>query len=424
MGRAVLGSELTLTVEQLTYGVDALARHDQQVVFVPYGAPGDRVLARVIEARRDYQRAELMRVQVAGPDRVLPGCGYFPRCGGCQWQHVAPAAQRVAKQALVAEQLRRVAGIETPLVLPTRSAEADWHYRARLSFPIEGRRLGYHAAGSHRLVEVASCPLGESVLSTHLALLRTWVGALRVALRRVTIAAAPGGVVLVASTVTRASRVDVSVTEQLLADHAAVRGAVLTGGGTRLTVGDPRVTVQLEHDLALEVPADVFAQVNPAANRLLVATVIEWADVQPGQRVLDLYCGAGNFTLPLARRGAKVYGIERDPLAGATGADNAARLGVRDASFHTASVRDALLHPPWAPDLIVLDPPRAGAREAVPRLAALRAPRMLYVACDPATLARDVRALRTHGYELVRVQPIDLFPQTYHIESIAELRLT
>jgi 23S rRNA (uracil1939-C5)-methyltransferase len=218
---------------------------------------------------------------------------------------------------------------------------------------------------------------------------------------------------------------DRAPSERLLASEPSVRGVVLAGPGGRLVAGDPTVRVPLEADLEIEVPADVFTQVNPAANRLLVASLLALGRFCAGERVLDLYCGAGNFTLPLARRGVLVHGVERDPAAVAAGRANAERLGLGGARFECAAVAEALSNAAdEAADAVVLDPPRAGAADVIAALAALRAGRILYVSCDPATLARDVRALVQRGYQLARVQPIDLFPQTYHVESVAELLLT
>jgi 23S rRNA (uracil1939-C5)-methyltransferase len=412
---------LTLDVERLTYGFDALAHRDREVVFVPYGAPGDRVEAEIVERRRGWARARIAAVAEPGPARVLPGCRWFPVCGGCQWQHVAPAAQRDAKAAVVAEQLARIAGLRDVAVLPTLPSPADWAYRARVALVVEGRRAGYHRARSHALVEVDACPIADPVVSAHLEAARGLVGALRVALARVAVVAVPGGVALVASASARPGPADRDATEGFLARQATVRGAVVAGGGARLVVGDPTVRVSLEPGLDLEVPADVFTQVNPGANRLLVETVVAFAT---GERVLDLYCGAGNFALPLARRGAVVHGVERDPLAVEAARANAARLGFA-ATFTAADATAALAAlTPGGVDAVVLDPPRAGARDAVPEIARLGPRRVVYVSCDPATLARDARTLAQRGYGVVRVQPVDLFPQTYHVETVAEFCLT
>ena len=416
-----------LTVERLTYGFDALAHRDRQVVFVPYAAPGDRITAETVEQRAGFTRARVVEVLEPGPARVFPGCRYFPTCGGCQWQHVAPPAQRDAKAAIVAEQLARTAGVRDAEVLPTLTAGGDWHYRARLTLVVEGRRAGYHRARSHHLLEIEDCPIADPVLSAHLGAARSWIGALRVPLRRVSLAVATGGVVLTAITDAPPGARDADATEALLARTPTVRGAVLaeaTGPG-RLVIGDPRLRVTLEPGLDLEVPADAFTQVNPAANRLLVASVVALGAFAPGERVLDLYSGAGNFALPVARRGARVRGVERDPVAAAAGRENAGRLGLDDATFETAPVADAVGRmAPGTADAVILDPPRAGAADAIAALAALRARRIVYVSCDPATLARDVRRLAAHGYRVARAQPIDLFPQTFHVESVTLLLLT
>ena len=416
---------LLLDIERLTFGFDALAHHARQVVFVPYAVPGDRVTARVLEQRRGYLRATVDSVVAPGADRVLPGCRYFSTCGGCQWQHVAPPAQRAAKAAVVVEQLARLGDVRGAEVLPTLPSPADWEYRARITLAVEGRRAGYRRARSHALVEIRECPIADPVLSAHLEAAREWVAALRVPLERLTINAAPGGVVLAGAGRARPRPPDRAASEDLLARRATVRGVVLSGGRGRLVAGDPTVRVPLETDLALEVPADVFTQVNPAANRLLVQTVLAFAAVAPGTRVLDLYCGAGNLSLPLGRRGAVVHGVERDPVAVDAARANADRLGLRAATFHAGTVAATLgATRPGSVDVVVLDPPRSGAMGALPALGRVRAPHIIYVSCDPATLARDLRALTACGYRLGRVQPIDLFPQTYHVESVAELLLT
>jgi 23S rRNA (uracil1939-C5)-methyltransferase len=416
---------LVVDVERLTFGFDALAHRDRQVVFVPYAAPGDRVALGRVARKSGYLRGEVETVVAAGPDRVVPGCRWFPTCGGCQWQHVAPSAQRRAKAAIVAEQLARIAGVRDAEVLPTIASPADWGYRARISLVAEGRRAGYHRARSHALVEVGDCPIADPVVTGHLDVARAWLAALRVPLERVTIAAAPGGVVLAGGARVRPGPADARASDAVLAGTASVRGIVVTGGGERMVRGYPHVRVPLEKGLDLEVPVDAFAQVNPGANRLLLETVLSLARFGAGTRVLDLYCGAGNFALPLARRGALVHGVERSTLAVEAGRANASRLGIETATFAADEVERAVRAvAPGTVDLVVMDPPRAGAAPARDGLVALRVPRILYVSCDPATLARDIRVLLANGYRLGRVQPIDLFPQTYHVETAAELLLT
>jgi 23S rRNA (uracil1939-C5)-methyltransferase len=415
---------LLLDVERLTFGFDALAHHQGQVVFVAYGAPGDRVAAGVAERHRGYLRARIVALLRPGPGRVVPGCPWFPVCGGCQWQHVAPPAQRDAKADIVREHLARGARVCDAAVLPTLPSPTDWEYRSRISLVAEGRRLGYHRARSHALVEIDRCPIAVPELSAHLEVARAWAAALRVPLRRVTLAVAPGGVALSALAAARPGDADVDATERLLVRTPTVRGAVLSGGGVRAVVGDPSVRVPVEDGLELEVPCDVFTQVNPGANRLLVKTVLELGGFRAGERVLDLYCGAGNFALALARRDLVVHGVERDAIAVAAARANAARLGLARAAFTCAPVAETLARLTDDVDAVLLDPPRAGAAEAIAAIAARRTARIVYVSCDPSTLARDVRGFVASGYRVGRVQPLDVFPQTFHVECVAELLLT
>jgi 23S rRNA (uracil1939-C5)-methyltransferase len=416
---------LRLAVERLTFGPDALGRHEGLVVFVPLAAPGDTVVARVTERRRDYLRAALVDVVESGPARVAAPCPAFGRCGGCQWQHVALDAQRAAKTAVVAEQLARLAGLREPPVAPILAPTGGLGYRDRITLVAEGRALGYRRARSHALEAVDACPIAAPAVSAAIPVARAWAARLRAALDRVTIAAAPGGVALVAATHGRPGPADAAATEALLAAEPGVRGAVLHGDGARLVVGDPRLRVELEPGLELEVPADAFTQVNAAANRLLVAAAVEAGAFADGARVVDLYCGAGNLTLPLARRGVRVVGVERAAVAVAAARENASRLGLTHATFVCGDAARATETLPDGPlDGVVLDPPRRGARPALAGIVARRPPRIVYVSCDPATLARDVRALAVHGYALRRAQPIDFFPHTFHVETVALLELT
>src|SRR5262249_18699648 len=269
----------------------ARAQHGREVVCVPYGAPDDRVLARLVERRRGYARAEIVDVVTPGPDRVLPGCRYFPTCGGCQWQHVAPEAQRRAKSAIGAEQLARIAGQRDVDARPTVASPADWGYRSRITLVVEGQRAGYHLARSHRLLEIDECPIADPAVVTHLDAVRRWIASLRAPLRRVTIAAAPGGVAVSAIAGARPGAADRAASESALSPTAGLRGIVLSGGGERLVVGDPSVRVDLEPGLDLEVPVDAFTQVNAGANRRLVEIVLRFAAPRPGMPMLDLYCG-------------------------------------------------------------------------------------------------------------------------------------
>ena len=411
-----------LSIERLTFGPDALARLDGRIVFVAGAAPGDRVLAELTRVHRGVLRARVAQVVTPGPSRVEPRCPWIDRCGGCPWQHIAAAAQQEAKRAVVAEQIARLGGLRDVAVAPTLAAPDPWRYRSRITLATAGRRLGYHGRGSHRLVAIDDCLIAEPILVTHLPVARQWLAELRTVPRRVTLAVGHRGVVIHGHGGPAPSDDDDQTSARLLARSPTVQGVILSGGGQRHVVGDPMLHVPLEAGCELVVPADAFTQVHPAANRLVVRTVLELSALAAGDRALDLYCGAGNFALPLARRGVSVTGIERSAIATAAASANARRLGVSFAVV-TGDVATVLATLPRAPlDCVVLDPPRGGAADAVPMLAAHRPSRIVYVSCDPATFARDARHLVALGWRLGRVQPIDVFPHTHHVEIVAEFR--
>src|SRR5690349_21362140 len=230
---------IALTVDRLTFGPDALAHANGQVVFVPLAAPGDELRARVRRRTRGYLRADVVEVVRPGPARATPPCPAFGRCGGCQWQHVTLAAQRDAKRAVAAEQLARIAGLRDVVVRPTRATPDALAYRSRITLVADGRRLGYHRAGSHVLEEIPACPIAASAVDAHVAVARRWAAHLRTAPERVTIAEAPGGVALVAALGAPPVPPDVDATERLLAAEPSVRGAILRGRDARVVVGDP-----------------------------------------------------------------------------------------------------------------------------------------------------------------------------------------
>jgi 23S rRNA (uracil1939-C5)-methyltransferase len=206
-----------------------------------------------------------------------------------------------------------------------------------------------------------------------------------------------------------------------------IRGIVLRGGGVREVVGDAKISFELEPACTIEVDADLFSQVNRAQNLRLVATVVAMAEVREGTTVLDLFCGAGNFSLPLARRGARVTGVDADALAIAGAQHNAARMGLREAQFiamKAAETARFFERAHYRPDLVIIDPPRAGALELMSTVARLRPRAVIYVSCDTTTVVRDLQCLGASGYDIDRVRAFDFFPNTHHAEVAVHALLT
>lgn len=451
---------LTLTIDSLSYGPAGIGRIDGKVIFVPGTVPGDVVEVVLEQDKKTYAIGRLVAVKQPSPQRREPPCPYVARCGGCPWQQVDYAEQLRVKEALVRENMRRIGGMDEPPVRPILPSPQEWHYRHRIRLRTDPpARLGFYLARTHELVEIESCLIAREDSAEQLRQARAWLAVLQTTVRRVELLTSPllpehtehaeqtehtrptaetgSRIVLVGNAEGRFNPHDQAACERFLHDHPVVAGLVLFGKGWRHTWGDTQLTLDLGTEglgtdkLDLIVSSGTFTQVNAAGNRLLLKTLLEAGGFQAQHRVIELYCGAGNLSLPLARRVQTLTGIEQDRLSIADARANANRLGLTNAQFLHASVRkglEALLQSggqsDGIADVIVLDPPRAGAADIIDLLPRLGAQRIVYVSCDPSTLARDLRRLSSHHYRVEILQPIDLFPQTYHVETIAVAVLT
>jgi 23S rRNA (uracil1939-C5)-methyltransferase len=344
------------------------------VVFVPFGLPGEEVRVRLVERKHSFARGEIVEQLVDAPARVTPICPYFGRCGGCDWQHIAYAEQLRIKTAIVAEQLVRFAKLPEPPVLPCIGSPAAYEYRnhARLQ-AAAGGGLGYRAARSHTIVPVTDCPILEAPLRRELAALAGQ-----------------------ADTSPLVGEVELRSWEELI------------------TVGD----------FTYRTRAGAFFQANTAVAQLLVESVLAALAPHGGGHVLDLYCGVGLFTVPVGQRVAQVVGVESNSTAAGDAVHNIAAAGI-GGRIVNQDVAEALGTPELtgqAWDAVILDPPRTGVdASALAALMALGSPRLLYISCEPSTLARDLRVLAAGGYRLLWAQPFDMFPQTRHVETLAVL---
>lgn len=410
----------------LAYGPDAVGRHDGRVVFVPGAAPGDRVRVRVVEEHGNWARAALVHVCVPGPARRAPPCPWVRDCGGCPWQHVDYAAQLHAKEANVRESLARIAGVTPHALAPIQAAPSEWAYRRRIRVHVgAGGVVGYRRPRSHALVPIDECPIAEPAVAAALAPLRALVGSLRTTLEDAEIVAnGQEALVLAVNARGAFAAADEAAIRAWLAATPTVAGVALRGRTWTRRFGVTAIATRSEIDAAPTVQrAGTFTQVNPAANLLLVRTVV--ATVGGGARVLELFCGAGNLTLPLARVSASVVAVDQNPRGVEDGAASAAAAGLANVRFEVAATDEHLRrHGLSGADVVVLDPPRTGAAAAARLLARLAPARIVYVSCDPTTLARDVRTLASAGFAVARVQPLDMFPQGPHVETVLEAVLT
>ncbi|MGY1822164.1 class I SAM-dependent RNA methyltransferase [Geodermatophilus sp. SYSU D00079] len=403
------GREFEVVVGPVAHGGHCVARHEGRVVFVRHTLPGERVVVRVTEDRHPgFCRADAVEVLEPSPERVERPCPYSGpgRCGGCDWQHVTPAEQHRLKAAVVREQFARLAGLDVEVVVEELpGGPLRWRSRARFAVDRSGLP-GLRRHRSHDVVPLADCPITAEP-AARAVLGRRWPGA-----GAVDVAVDGTGTV----TTTRLDRQGRPQTTRVLrpGEEAPAEPA---GRAARTAAGRD-----------WEVEGTGFWQVHPAAADALVAAVEAFAAVEPGETVLDLYAGAGLFggaLAPAVGPGGRVVCVEADPAACAAAEANLADLPqteVWQGEVDAEGLEELLAELGTPPDVVVLDPPRAGAGPAVSRVLAAAGPRaVVYVACDPASLARDVAVLGTAGYRLASVRGFDAFPMTAHVECVALL---
>ena len=385
-----LPTEEILSIEKLVYGGDGLARAGGRVVFTPYVLPGETVRAELNRAKNDLMRGRLLEVTQPSPARVTPRCPYFRRCGGCQYQHAGYEFQLEQKRAILREVLQRVGKIEFEGDIGVVSGE-PWHYRNRVQLHIDRGAIGYFESGSHRLCPIDHCPIASQKLNEAIAALSREVPRLRPFAATVEL-------------FTNENEVQVSVLDRA---PAAARPVFESVG----------VTAPLEYD-GFRVSRNSFFQVN----RFLTQPLVECAAGQlEGDTAIDLYAGVGLFSVRLAKRFRNVTAVESGWSAYRDLEFNVQRAGLPVAAQHK-SVEEFLAALERKPDLILADPPRTGlGKQIVSELARIGAPRLTIVSCDPATLARDLRGLLATGYRIETVTLVDLFPQTFHMETVARL---
>jgi 23S rRNA (uracil1939-C5)-methyltransferase len=404
---------IVLSLTDMAHGGDAVGRHEGQVVFVPLGIPGETVRVEIRERRRNVLRGHLLEVLDPSPERIDAPCPYFGRCGGCQWQHMRYEAQLHWKREIVRAQLRRIGRQEEPVVLAMLGMADPWDYRNHVQLrPALDGSLGYYALRSHEIVPVECCPIAHPLL---VELLRALDGA-------------PAGVQTVSLRAGIATGEQMIVLESaeipiLEVENAPCSLVHLTPDGRTTTLAGQPYLHELLLGRTMRISAPSFFQVNTAQAERLVELVCRGIDVRPDEVVFDLYCGVGTFALALAAQGAHVSGIEGAPWSIIDAVANAEHHGLAErCTFYQGDVAEVL--PQLGPrcDAAVLDPPRAGCDpRMLEALARCNPAHIVYVSCDPATLARDILRLQGLGYALVDVQLVDMFPQTYHIEAVARL---
>ena len=449
MAKPRRGDTLELVVDDLAFGGEAVGRVDGYVVFVRGGLPGDRLRVTVTETRGRYGRGTIEAVLTPSPDRVEAPCQYFGRCGGCRLQHLAYPAQLAFKEKQVRDCLTRLGGLPPFELRPIVAAPETYGYRNKMEFTIAGPGpvVGLHAAERYDVVlDIERCLLQSETMNALLDEFRRQVRerdlpvwdprSERGLLRFVTVregrrtgeamvnvvAAAPD--VQAVMPVAEALKARVPATASVLLNVNDKKASVAVGSEEHLLLGGDQITESLD-GVSFQISANSFFQTNTVQAERLFAIVAEACALRGHETVLDLYSGTGAISLLLARRATRVYGVELSAAAVADAGRNARANGIENCTFLPGEVRHVLpvlMREGVRADVIVADPPRAGFHpKALAAMAALAPERIVYVSCNPATLARDVGDLVRQGYRLEWVQPVDMFPQTPHIEAVARL---
>jgi 23S rRNA (uracil1939-C5)-methyltransferase len=397
---------IEVTTERLAYGGEAIAHYQGMTIFIHGAAPNERVRIRITEKRKSYARAMIEDILVPSTERRNPPCKYYGECGGCQLQHLNYAAQLVAKEGFIHDSLARIGRIDWPHPIEIRSA-AEFGYRSRARLKVEQRKgdlaIGFNRTSSHSVCDIEECPILQPSLNTSLATIRSSFKENRIqkwpSLSTIDLSSGDQGVGM-----------DPPLDQ--IGFPVAPKGELFKSEVLRSVNG-----------YVYRFPPSTFFQSNNLLLDDFVNTVIEG---ESGELAVDLYAGVGLFTLPLAHKFAHVHAVESNSRAVRYARENLLENQLRNATVELNPVelwlrRFATRVEQLQPDLILLDPPRVGAAEAIGSIAQINPKRITYVSCDPTTMARDLRVLTNQGYTLSRVIAFDFFPQTYHVETIVSL---
>ncbi|MEX1196971.1 MAG: 23S rRNA (uracil(1939)-C(5))-methyltransferase RlmD [Pseudohongiellaceae bacterium] len=442
--QALPAGPVTVSIDGLSHEGRGVARIDGKVAFVDGALPGETVEARYTGSRRQFDELRTLDVIEASPQRVTPPCEWFGICGGCAMQHLAPEEQREHKQSVLLEHLRHQAGLGVNdfRLLPPMSGVSDINYRRKARLAVRhvrkkgGTLVGFREKASTFITDMQDCRVLVPAVSDLIAPLRALFSDMKAgaAIPQVEVAAGepadspePSQVALVLRHLAPLPEVD----REALRAFANAYGVrwYLQSGGPRSVMpldseeGESRLYYRLpDFDLRMAFHPMDFTQVNGDINRRMVGLAIELLDLSEGHRVLDLFCGLGNFTLAAARHCAAVHGVEGSSEMVQRGYENASLNDIDNVTFQAADLTGDVREQDWTRstwDRVLLDPPRSGAAELISLIGELKPEKVVYISCNPVTLARDAALLVAQGYYLEQTGIMDMFPHTAHVESIA-----
>ncbi|CCQ49836.1 23S rRNA (uracil(1939)-C(5))-methyltransferase RlmD [Crocosphaera watsonii] len=441
------GQLIELEIIDLANSGDGVGKLDGKAIFVPDTVSGDRILARVTHVKKQYAYGKLQEIISSSPHRVRPSCIVADKCGGCQWQHIDPQYQLKAKENQVIQALKRIGGFDNPSVLPILPSPDSLGYRNKATYPLKRSttgtvQAGYYQRNTHQIINLNQCPIQDTRLNPILAEVKqdiqaqgwsiynekTGTGKLRhLGLR---IGKKTGEIFL---TLVSSSKKIPNFQEQaeiwlqrypnlvgVSINYNPHQGNKIFGLETFNYVGRHHLIEEFGQ-LHFQLSSDTFFQVNTEAAEILLSVLLEKLSLTVEKTLIDAYCGVGTFTLPLAQKVAQAVGIENNQNSITQAENNAKINGIDNVKFYTGNVENILPFLNIFPDIVVLDPPRKGCdRSVIDTLRKINPPLIIYISCQPSTLARDLKKLCQEDlYKVESIQPIDFFPQTPHVESMA-----
>ncbi len=420
-------------IESLSHEGRGVTHIDGKAVFIDGALPGEEVMFKYLSRQRRFDEGEVVEVLSSSPDRVEPRCPHFGICGGCSLQHMDPHAQIMAKQQVMLDHFKHIGGGLVPEEVVAPLTGDIWGYRrkARLGAKHVAKKggvlVGFREKRSSFLAEIGRCDVLHPAVGERIMGLRQLIGSLTIRNRLPQIEVAMGDEV-VALVFRHLEPLSESDQEKLIAfgQENDIHIYLQPKGPDSVHLLWPEASTLSyrlpQYGLEMRFQPSDFTQVNAGINQKMISQALAWLAPQSDERVLDLFCGLGNFTLPLAREAAHVVGVEGEDALVARGRENAAHNGLENVEFHGADLRKEPHEQPWFGrgfDKILLDPPRSGAFDIVKYLPQFSAGKIVYVSCNPATLARDAEVLVAQGYRLVKAGVMDMFPHTAHVESMA-----
>ncbi|UCD70889.1 MAG: 23S rRNA (uracil(1939)-C(5))-methyltransferase RlmD [Syntrophobacterales bacterium] len=427
-------------IDRLAHLGSGVGRVDNRVIFVPFTAPGDTVIARITHKKKHYLHGEIREIVSQSPLRNPSPCDVFGICGGCHWQHLVYPTQLELKAETLRDLFGRIGKIESIEHLPIIPSPQEYSYRCRVQLHAEYRgpeyALGFFREASHKIIQFQYCHISDPLINSSLEGLRPflnhWVS--KPTIRRIdlNVSVDDDKVIAILHVSPHFIREGRAIFRNPQTIHPQLMGVVLVGQGRGkrpVEIGETVVKYSWNSPRGIKIRYRIgplsFSLVNFEQNHRLIQAVLELAEMRGDEKVVDLFCGGGNFTFPLSLKAQYTVGIDENPWAIKDARSTQKLNPIRDLEFLCMSVQRALQTRPkkiLRPNIIVINPPRSGCGQIVNGIVELGASKIIYISCDPGTLARDINIFRMEGYITVKTQPIDMVPQTYHIESVTLLK--